>query len=147
MGIQTLPEVKAEGLEQLLAHDWPGNVRELENMVERALIRSVTDPAGTPLYFEASGLPTGPPPSLPPISDNDNEPVLTMDQAMKRHIESVLKLTKGRIRGRKRGCRAAGDAAQHPAAQDEQTGNPLWQRCNTRIEAVVNKQNIMKHPG
>jgi DNA-binding NtrC family response regulator len=32
------PEIQAETMERLLAHDWPGNVRELENFIERAVI-------------------------------------------------------------------------------------------------------------
>jgi DNA-binding NtrC family response regulator len=32
------PDVPADALERLRAHDWPGNVRELRNVVERATI-------------------------------------------------------------------------------------------------------------
>jgi transcriptional regulator with PAS, ATPase and Fis domain len=34
------PELTAEVLKVLLAHDWPGNVRELENHIERAVVLS-----------------------------------------------------------------------------------------------------------
>ena len=34
------PELPADVLKVLLAHDWPGNVRELENYIERAVVLS-----------------------------------------------------------------------------------------------------------
>jgi Nif-specific regulatory protein len=34
------PEMPADVLKALLAHDWPGNVRELENCIERAVVLS-----------------------------------------------------------------------------------------------------------
>lgn len=85
-------------MEALQAYSWPGNVRELENMVERALIRSVTDPPGTPLRFDEPGLSQNRPLKNRPAAPSP-PPVLNMDQAMKHHIESVLHLANGKIRG------------------------------------------------
>lgn len=34
------PEVEAEAMDAMMAHDWPGNVRELQNAIRRALVTS-----------------------------------------------------------------------------------------------------------
>ena len=76
-------------------YDWPGNVRVLENLVERELIRH----RGGQLHFDTL---------LPP--DREEEPFsrqepnevalpLPLDEAMTRHIENVLKITKGKVHG------------------------------------------------
>lgn len=88
------------GMECLQAYHWPGNVRELENVVERALIRSSTSQHSTYLHFDDLNLsPLTHEPENKAIKDSTAPSVLNMDEAMKRHIESVLKLTKGQIAG------------------------------------------------
>ncbi len=37
------PDLPAEAMKLLLAHDWPGNVRELENCIERAVVLAGTE--------------------------------------------------------------------------------------------------------
>jgi transcriptional regulator with GAF, ATPase, and Fis domain len=82
-------------MEQLQRYDWPGNARELENVIEKALIIS----RGAPLSFPHLDFII---PEMPPISPVvDNDEVLTMNEIMIRHITKVLKITDGRIEGRK----------------------------------------------
>ena len=89
------PAIAPGALERLMNYDWPGNVRELENLVERELIRH----RGGQLHFDTL---------LPP--DREDEAVsrqeanevalpLPLDEAMTRHIENVLKITKGKVHG------------------------------------------------
>jgi DNA-binding NtrC family response regulator len=49
------PELTADALKALLAHDWPGNVRELENYMERAVVLANGGPVTPDLL-----LPPGP---------------------------------------------------------------------------------------
>jgi transcriptional regulator with GAF, ATPase, and Fis domain len=88
-------------IEPLQAYHWPGNVRELENVVERALIRSSASPERQFLQFDELNL--SPVATMgsrkTPLLNADNAAVLKIDDAMKRHIEAVLELTKGQIGG------------------------------------------------
>ena len=84
-----IKDVPLSVIHQLSERDWPGNVRELENVVERAVITS----NGTKL-------------TLPRDVAAANEPAagltseaLTLDAVERRHIELVLKQTKGQIAG------------------------------------------------
>jgi len=96
------PTLAAGTLERLTAYPWPGNVRELENMVERALIRHQSRSEDKPLSFpdlveetgtdqsRAAGVFAGP---TAPAN-------LTLDEAMRVHIEGVLRQTRGKIQGK-----------------------------------------------
>ena len=94
MNLPHSPKVSSRDLERLQAYDWPGNVRELQNVVERALILS----RGEFLAF----------PNLEPLRNSlhteamsmGSRPVLTLDQAMAAHIQSVLDLVDGQVAGR-----------------------------------------------
>ena len=85
---------------RLQAYHWPGNVRELENVVERALIRSSAS-AQPHLHFDELNLSPVSPSTTASVPSADPAPprVLNMDEAMKVHIESVLRLTQGKIAG------------------------------------------------
>jgi len=83
---------------KLQAHQWPGNVRELENVVERALIRSVTSNNDNYLHFDDT---------LQSIKQADttkaklSEPeILNLDKAIIRHIEAILRITNGKVEGK-----------------------------------------------
>jgi DNA-binding NtrC family response regulator len=76
--------ISREHMERLQRYDWPGNVRELRNVIERAMILCT----GSALRVEL-------PSSLP----SDDEAVLPMDEAQRRHILKALESAGGRIRG------------------------------------------------
>ena len=82
--ITRVPPAVMEALQQ---HDWPGNVRELENVVERAMIRSVdgTLRLDDPLRADATALPRT-------ASD-------TLAAVQRHHIERVLRDCGWRING------------------------------------------------
>jgi DNA-binding NtrC family response regulator len=69
-------------------------VRELENVIEQALILS----RGAPLSFHhLANIRT----EIPSVSHGEkNNQIITMNEIMRRHIISVLNLTRGRIEGR-----------------------------------------------
>ncbi len=76
--------VSADSLARLERYTWPGNVRELRNMVERAMIMH----QGPELRIEVAE----------PTAEGDRAP-LTLAEAERRHIRSVLERTGWRIRG------------------------------------------------
>lgn len=93
------PVIALGTMEQLTAYEWPGNVRELENMVERALIRHLSQEEWQPLQF--SDLVGELPEDNATRQDSGNTSEhLTLDEAIKQHIFSVMKNTGGRIQGK-----------------------------------------------
>jgi DNA-binding NtrC family response regulator len=76
-GVRLSPEAEAA----VLRHPWPGNVRQLRNVLERAALLADSDVLG-PEMLEG---PAGPSPS-PAAS----APRLTLEEAEKVHIQSVL---------------------------------------------------------
>ena len=84
--IDTIPAGLVEALQ---AYDWPGNVRELENVIERAVVLSPKQ------RLELRDW-------LPGTSEQTTEPhpLATLDQNEREHIEHVLRMTRGRIRGK-----------------------------------------------
>ena len=63
---------------------WPGNIRELQNALERAVILS----RGTQIGAGAL-----PPADRGPRAEADGTPLISLDEAEKRHIEGVLAAT------------------------------------------------------
>jgi formate hydrogenlyase transcriptional activator len=80
--------VPAPVMQALQRHDWPGNVRELENVVERAMIRSVD---GT---LQLDDAPRGDRGIERPPAGVDS-----LDAVQRYHIERVLRECGGRING------------------------------------------------
>jgi formate hydrogenlyase transcriptional activator len=76
-------------MDALRRYSWPGNVRELENIVERALIRSVD---GT-LRIDDRLLT---PPAEPAAHVDDDGSLRSVERA---HIEEVLRRCRGKING------------------------------------------------
>ena len=87
------PKLAPGAMAPLMAYAWPGNVRELENVIERALILS----KGRPLTFDSIVWP----------DDNEDHGKLTtrkddfsnLDDAVSKHIQQALEMTKGKIHG------------------------------------------------
>jgi DNA-binding NtrC family response regulator len=94
----------------LSSYPWPGNIRELHAVIDRAAIlgngtslevakalgiTSEIDSHADPLALRASELLEHQPHH--PLNGSDT--LLTLDQAMKAHIEQALALTQGRIEG------------------------------------------------
>ncbi len=94
LNLTRVPLVSASALRRLSEYDWPGNVRELENVIERALILRKDGTIDIPALFpgEAPGLPTTKP--VPAVS-------LSLDEAMRQHIESALRNCGGKVQGRR----------------------------------------------
>jgi len=77
-------------LARLLQHNWPGNVRELASVLETALLEAVNGV----IRPDDLGLPTGfdnQPEAQPPIQAES----LTMDAAIRHHVQYVLDLNRG----------------------------------------------------
>lgn len=88
-----LPKLTPGAMAPLMAYAWPGNVRELENVIERALILN----KGRPLTFDNIVWP----------DENEEHGRLivreddfsNLDDAVSKHIQQALEMTKGRIHG------------------------------------------------
>ena len=90
-----------EDIQLLMSYPWPGNIRELGAVIDRAAILGDGKRLEVALALGAGvsppaavGQPSGTP-AAPRTSD-----VLSLDAAMKQHIENVLTVTHGRIEGR-----------------------------------------------
>jgi formate hydrogenlyase transcriptional activator len=113
-GLRYVEPTSAE-LAALINYSWPGNIRELAAVIDRAAILGNGERLDVPLALGAGhSLPHRPflapsGPTLyevipdPPPGPSSHEPltgIITLDAAMKAHIERVLVATRGRIEGR-----------------------------------------------
>ncbi len=90
--LRAVPKLAPGAMDRLTGCQWKGNVRELENVVERALIRH----QGGLLALDPYILAPEKGPETVVLSD---QIPLRLDDAMRRHIEGVLRKTGGRING------------------------------------------------
>ena len=99
-----LPEapLTAEDIQLLTAYAWPGNVRELGAVIDRAAILGNGKRLDVAQALGASERPPAIVQTVPPqASAPASAEILSLDAAMKKHIESVLATTRGRIEGRR----------------------------------------------
>ncbi len=93
-----------EDIELLISYSWPGNVRELATVIDRAAILGdgkqleVAKSLGVPTHPVAPLVPSivEPPPPMRPLSAKE---IVPLDDVIRRHIESALTATGGRIEG------------------------------------------------
>ncbi len=95
LGYVSSPVLSENAIENLEAYHWPGNVRELENTIERALI---LNKKGS-LDFDTLGQSTTD--TLNLSFNTKLEETLDLNVITKSHISRVLKLTAGKIAGKK----------------------------------------------
>jgi hydrogenase-4 transcriptional activator len=90
--------------ELLQGYRWPGNIRELGAVIDRAAILGNGDSLELAAAFGVAE-PRGPYPeltgSLPaaPVGVNGSRKIASLNDAMRSHIESALRSTRGRIEG------------------------------------------------
>jgi DNA-binding NtrC family response regulator len=106
LGIPPLP-VPVEDVEMLEAYDWPGNVRELGAVVERAAILGGGRHLDLRRAFEGVGA-EQPGSSGRRPRPGGPQPLATLDEATRRHLEAVLKEKRGQIEGPAGAARALG---------------------------------------
>ncbi len=92
------PQTPSEhDLALLIAYDWPGNVRELASVIDRAAILGegesleISKALGTAMNHDAN--------RVTERASVSSGPIVTLDDAMRRHIELALSATRGRIEG------------------------------------------------
>lgn len=82
----------------LAAYDWPGNIRELASVIDRAAILGDGECLEVGKALGGAGG-AAPAPSAPTSTGSQSAALLTLDEAMRRHIEAALTATRGRIEG------------------------------------------------
>ena len=80
-------------MRQLMAYDWPGNVRELENLLARAVVLSPGEVLDGPLELGAAH-------SAPEAASSQS-----LEDAERRHVESILASTNWVVEGPKGAAR------------------------------------------
>jgi formate hydrogenlyase transcriptional activator len=84
--IETIP---TEAMDALTRYDWPGNIRELQNLIERAVILTTGQRLEVPLAALSARSPASQP----------ADPVVTLEQADRRHIVAALERSNWVIAG------------------------------------------------
>ena len=109
-----ITKIPANVMRALQDHDWPGNVRELENVIERAMIRTMSDTLQLDGAFGARS------------AEERRAPQGTLDDILRSHIENTLQECGWRING-------TGNAAErlgvHPNTlrfRMKKLGIPTW---------------------
>jgi transcriptional regulator with GAF, ATPase, and Fis domain len=101
-GLRPQPATEAD-LSLLTAYSWPGNVRELGSVIDRAVILGGgrTLEVAKALGFASTSLRRAAQPESTARSiDRDTAPdIVTLDEAVSRHIHEALAATGGRIEG------------------------------------------------
>jgi formate hydrogenlyase transcriptional activator len=88
--------VERSTMDRLAAYPWPGNVRELQNVIERAVVLS----NGPVLRLGPDLLPIDEtPPHSPEAAVPEQQTLLTLEEAERRHIQAALEHTRGVVEG------------------------------------------------
>lgn len=95
LGLAGLPNIPKAEMDRLISYTWPGNVRELENCVERAMILAEHNE----LKFDWLSPQLHHAPIPVPEEQSASSDSLTMEEAMRQHIQSVLQKTGGKVHG------------------------------------------------
>ena len=99
-----LPEAPLtdEDIQLLTSYSWPGNVRELGAVIDRAAILGNGKCLEVAQALGTSERPSVVPQTLAPRSSAPaSAEILSLDAAMRKHIESTLVVARGRIEGRR----------------------------------------------
>lgn len=84
----TIKSIHKNSIDRLISYNWPGNIRELEHVIERAMILNHGEQLRLGKWF---------------LGDNEEEVLkdkfITLEQAERNYITTVLEKTKGKIRG------------------------------------------------
>jgi transcriptional regulator with GAF, ATPase, and Fis domain len=91
-----------EDIELLTAYPWPGNIRELAAVIDRAAILGNGKRLEVAQALGTTPTATSTPPerATPSASPQVSKEILSLDAAMRQHIERALTITRGRIEGR-----------------------------------------------
>ncbi len=92
---KSVNQISKETMARLTGYAWPGNIRELQNIIERAVILS----QGSTLTLEGGGI-FGSPSAKEDVPAVTKAPV-SLSEAQRRHIESVLEQTSWVIEGQR----------------------------------------------
>jgi len=93
-----IERVERATMERLVSYAWPGNVRELQNVIERAVVLL----HGTVLKLGPDLLPVDEGTIRASTSDaaaTDTQPLVTLEECERRHIEAALAHTGGVVEG------------------------------------------------
>jgi formate hydrogenlyase transcriptional activator len=93
-----IERVDRQTMDRLTSYSWPGNIRELQNVIERAVVLST----GPVLRLGADLLPLGDDiegAGQEPADGKDDAPLVSLADAERRHIESILAHTRGVVEG------------------------------------------------
>jgi transcriptional regulator with GAF, ATPase, and Fis domain len=102
-----------QDIQLLSEYSWPGNIRELAAVIDRAAILGNGKRLEVAQALGATVKPPVPPQAAEtPATPEQPSEVLSLDKAMRLHIERVLAITRGRIEGR-RGTAALLDINPH----------------------------------
>jgi transcriptional regulator with GAF, ATPase, and Fis domain len=88
-------------MEQLIAYAWPGNVRELQAVIERAAILGNGESLDVANALGAAPASSNPAAAQVPFAPapRRDEPLASLDDAIRAHVETALLRTRGRVEG------------------------------------------------
>jgi hydrogenase-4 transcriptional activator len=112
----SLVEPSAADLEVLRKYAWPGNIRELGAVIDRAAIlgdgKTLEVAKSLGFGISPSQSVARPPPTFYEVTTDDLAPppseIVSLDAAMKHHIERALTATQGKIEGRRGAAKVLG---------------------------------------